>query len=107
MNLSRCLKFSQLSHSTPSRSAGRTRQVVAFGRNKWIKYLTLVIALSQTPGCRNGSTTAETNHQEKKMTTLAISAFDDGTETRIGKITFDDANNATLTLERSGPKADK
>jgi hypothetical protein len=67
----------------------------------------LVIVLCLTPGCRNGLGTAETNHQEKKMTTLAISAMDNGTETRIGKLTFDDANNATLTIERNGPQADR
>jgi len=96
-----------MSHSTACRSAGGSQQASAFGLSQGIPSLALVVVLSLTPGCRDSSTTAETNLQDKKMTTLAISSMDNGTETRIGKLTFDDANNATLTIERSGPQADK
>lgn len=107
MNQSRCLKVSQISHPTETRAADESHRVAKFDRSKGSRLVALAAILALMPGCRSGSTATETNHQEKKMTTLAISAIEDGTETRIGQITFDGTNNPTLTIERNGPKADK
>lgn len=41
------------------------------------------------------------------MTTLTISTLENGAESQIGKLVFDDSNHATLSTEANGPEAER
>jgi hypothetical protein len=58
-------------------------------------------------GCHSGTTPAKGGGQGKKMTILSISTLEDGAESKIGQLVFDDSNNATLSTEGSGPEAER
>jgi hypothetical protein len=58
-------------------------------------------------GCQNGSQPAPNDRREKNMTTLTVSTMEDGIETQIGQLVFDDGNHATLITEETGPEADR
>jgi hypothetical protein len=71
------------------------------------RQLALVIAACLVVGCQNNSGPAANGDREKLMTTLTVSTMEDGIETQIGQIVFDDANNATLTTEGTGPEVER
>ncbi len=58
-------------------------------------------------GCQNHSGTAANGRREKHMTTLTVSTMEDGVEAQVGQLVFDNANNATLFTEGSGPDVDR
>ena len=69
--------------------------------------LALLIAACLVVGCQNSSVPEANGRREKHMTTLTVSTMEDGMETQIGQLVFDDANNATLSTEGTGPEADR